>query len=133
MYQPLKQWLTREKRSKEENTKIWISRERKELFRWNKKHLSKFLKGYHLVKNTNLIENSGTSFKEIHTSSHIDSHIILINLDFIRPISWRWNIRRRSRGYSLSCYFPFPIMNLNLLNVNLGSQIFTFILAYYVI
>ena len=27
----------REKRGEDENTKIWISRERKELFRWNKK------------------------------------------------------------------------------------------------
>ena len=26
----------------EKNTKIWISRERKELFRWNKKHFSVF-------------------------------------------------------------------------------------------
>ena len=26
----------REKRGKAENTKIWISREQKELFRWNK-------------------------------------------------------------------------------------------------
>ena len=31
-------------------TKIWISRERKELSRWNKKHLSQFLKGYYLVR-----------------------------------------------------------------------------------
>ena len=38
--QPLKQWLTGEKRGEDENTKIWISRERKELFRWNKKYLS---------------------------------------------------------------------------------------------
>ena len=56
--QPLKYWLTGEERGEDENTKIWISQERKELFRWNKKHLSKFLKGYHLVKNKNLIENS---------------------------------------------------------------------------
>ena len=34
-----------------------ISRERKELFRWNKKHFSEFLKGYH--KNKNLIKNGG--------------------------------------------------------------------------
>ena len=27
-----------EKRGEDEYTKIWISRERKELFRWNKKH-----------------------------------------------------------------------------------------------
>ena len=32
------------------NTKIWISRERNELFRWNKKHFSQFLKRYHLAK-----------------------------------------------------------------------------------
>ena len=62
--QPLKQWLTGEKRREDENTKIWISRERKELFRWNKKHFSQFFKGYHLVKNKNLIENSGHSFNK---------------------------------------------------------------------
>ena len=28
----------RRKREEDRNTKIWISRERKELFRWNKKH-----------------------------------------------------------------------------------------------
>ena len=38
------------------NTKNWISCERKELFRWNKKYLSKFLKGYHLVKNKSLLK-----------------------------------------------------------------------------
>ena len=37
--QPLKQWLTGKKRGEDENTKIWISQERKELFRWNQKHL----------------------------------------------------------------------------------------------
>ena len=32
----------KEKRGEDENTKIWISQERKELFRWNKKHFSVF-------------------------------------------------------------------------------------------
>ena len=36
----LKQWPTGRKRGKDRSTKNWISRERKELFRWNKKHLS---------------------------------------------------------------------------------------------
>ena len=49
----------REKRGEDENTKIWISQERKELFRWNKKHFSWVLKGYNLVKNKNLKKNSG--------------------------------------------------------------------------
>ena len=62
--QPLKQWLTGRKRGEEENTKTWISQERKELFRWNKKHFSYFLKGYHLVINKNLIKIAGTSFKD---------------------------------------------------------------------
>ena len=31
------------------NTKMWISREGKELFRWNKEPFSWFSKGYHLV------------------------------------------------------------------------------------
>ena len=35
--QPLTQWLTRRKRGEDRNTKIWISREQKELFRWYKK------------------------------------------------------------------------------------------------
>ena len=39
-------------------TKTWISPERKEHFRWNKKHFSQPLKGYHLVKNKNFIKNS---------------------------------------------------------------------------
>ena len=37
------------KRGEGENTKIWKSRERKDLFRWNKKHFSILFKGYHLV------------------------------------------------------------------------------------
>ena len=35
--QPLKQWLREAKRGEDRNTKIWISWERKQLFRWNKK------------------------------------------------------------------------------------------------
>ena len=54
-----KQWLTRRKTREDENILIWISRERKELFRWNKKHCSQFPKNYHLVKNKNFIKNSG--------------------------------------------------------------------------
>ena len=42
-------WIWKMWKAKEKITKIWISRERKELFRWNKKYL-KFLKGYHSVK-----------------------------------------------------------------------------------
>ena len=57
--QLLKQWLTERKRGEDENRKILISREGKELFRWTKKHFSEFLKGYHLLRNKNLIKNSG--------------------------------------------------------------------------
>ena len=46
------------KRGKNENTKTLVSQERKELFKWTKKHFSYFLKGYHLVRNKNLIKNS---------------------------------------------------------------------------
>ena len=35
---------------KRKNTKIWISPDQKELFIWNEKQFSKFLKVYHLVK-----------------------------------------------------------------------------------
>ena len=47
---PPKQWPTGRKRRKDRNTKNWISRERKELFGWNKKQFSLFLKGYHSMK-----------------------------------------------------------------------------------
>ena len=36
----LKQWPTDRKKGKDRNTKIWISQEQKEPFRWNKKHFS---------------------------------------------------------------------------------------------
>ena len=51
--------LTGRKREEDGNTKNWISQEWKELSRWNKKHFSKVLKGYNLVRNKNLIKNSG--------------------------------------------------------------------------
>ena len=37
---PLKQWQTGKEKGEDRNTKIWIPREWKELFRWNKKHFS---------------------------------------------------------------------------------------------
>ena len=54
MDQALKRWMAGTKGGEDGNTKFSISRERKELFRQNKKHLPWFLKGYHLVKNKNL-------------------------------------------------------------------------------
>ena len=36
LVQALRQWLTGRERGEDENTKMWISWERKELFRWNK-------------------------------------------------------------------------------------------------
>ena len=44
------------KRGEDGNTNIWISWERKVLLQWNKKH---HLKGYHFVKNKNLLKDSG--------------------------------------------------------------------------
>ena len=47
-------------KKREENIiqKFELSQEPKELFRWKKKHLSKFLKGYYLVKIKTLLKNS---------------------------------------------------------------------------
>ena len=45
---------------KGKNTKIWMSREQKELFRSNKKHFSQFLNGYHLLKKQ---KTADTNFK----------------------------------------------------------------------
>ena len=55
----LSYWIWKVWKRRGKITKICISRERKELFRWNKKHFPSFLKGYYLVKNKNLIQNSG--------------------------------------------------------------------------
>ena len=35
-----------EKKEQTENTKIWMSWEQKEFFRWNKKYFSQLIKGY---------------------------------------------------------------------------------------
>ena len=43
-------WIWKLWKRREKITKIWISQQWKELFRWNKKHFSWFLKGCHLVK-----------------------------------------------------------------------------------
>ena len=38
--QPLKEWLAERKRGGDGNTKIWVSWEQREVFKWNKKHFS---------------------------------------------------------------------------------------------
>ena len=51
---------TGRKREEDGNTKVWISWELKELFRWNKKASFIVLVGlYHFVKNKNLLKNNG--------------------------------------------------------------------------
>ena len=62
----------REKKKEDGNTKTWISQKWKEIFRWNKKHFSYFLRGYHLVKNKNLMKNSfNNKKKNTNTGSSI--------------------------------------------------------------
>ena len=56
--QPLKQLLTGQKRGEDQNTKIWISRERKELFRWKNTFHSSW-RAIIWWKNKNLINNRG--------------------------------------------------------------------------
>ena len=41
------------KRGESRNTKTWMSQERKELFRWSKRHFSYLFKGYILCKKKN--------------------------------------------------------------------------------
>ena len=81
--QPLKQWLTRRNRGEDGNTKIWISREWKELFRWNKIQFSYFLKGYYLVKNKKWWKIADTSFKNeyMNWADHfnVDSDACFLN------------------------------------------------------
>ena len=62
-------WIWNVWKVREKITKIWISRERKELFRWNKKKKSYFLKGYHLAKKKTDKKIAVTSFKEVNFSS----------------------------------------------------------------
>ena len=69
MDQALKQWLTRRKRAEGGNTKIWISRERKKLFRWNKKSFIGFegliwwkIKSFKKIADTSFKETKKTGF-----------------------------------------------------------------------
>ena len=57
--QPLKQWLTGRKRGEDWNTEIWISREEKELFRWNKDIFHSSWSAIILLKIKKLMKNSG--------------------------------------------------------------------------
>ena len=52
-------WIWKVWRRREKIKKIWIFRERKELFRWNKKLFYSFWKPIIWWKNQNLIKNSG--------------------------------------------------------------------------
>ena len=54
-------WIWKVCKRREKITKNWISREEKELFRWNKKHFSEFFKGLSFGEKleNNLIKNSG--------------------------------------------------------------------------
>ena len=82
---PLKQRLTGRKEGKDRNTKIWISQERKELFRWNKKHFSKILKSYLLVKKIKeLMKIADTSF----TFSSFP-RIIIVLVVSRKNVSWQ--------------------------------------------
>ena len=53
-------WIWEVRKGREKITKIWISRELKELFRWNKKHFFIVFEGLSFgEKNKNFIKNSG--------------------------------------------------------------------------
>ena len=68
----------REKRGEDGNTKIWISWERKKLFKWTKKHLSWFLKGYHLGEKQKFVKKKvDTSFK---VSNYFEDFLVLISV-----------------------------------------------------
>ena len=82
-------WFTKFENLK--NTKIWVSRKWKELFRWNKNHFSEFLKGYHLVRNKNLIKNSRHKLW-IMAETHSDSNFSKGSISF----PWMQN-----------CWLPF--------------------------
>ena len=62
-----------------------MSRERKELFGWNKKHPSKFLKGYHLVKKYKIDKKQQTQqalnkiWDDWHCNSCVDNYNSCIN------------------------------------------------------
>ena len=62
--QPLKQWLAEKKERKTEIEKFKYLENEKSFLDEKKKHFSWSLKGYHLVRNINLIKKiAGNSFK----------------------------------------------------------------------
>ena len=91
-----KQWWTGRKREEDGITKIWITRERKELFIWNRKHFSKFLKGYRLVKKWK-IANSRLH----HYYSFIQTK------QFIKDLKYKLNMINKTSYYSIrTSYYP---------------------------
>ena len=75
MDRALKQWLTERKRGKKGNTKIWTSRERKEIFRWNKKHHSYFFERLSFGENQNFLKKIAyKSFKHCGDNYNYQTH-----------------------------------------------------------
>ena len=81
----------KEKGREDGNTKIWISRERKELFRWNKNHFSWIFEGYHLVRTWEI----DTSLKSVFVAVNCifwktGHHFTSILVQQIVCVSYKW-------------------------------------------
>ena len=108
--QPLQQWRAERKRGEDENTKIWVSRQRKNLFRWNKNHFLLFLKGYHLVRNTNLIKNSGHKLHKELLKLFLNYTFFLHFYNFLGK-SKNVNIQIYTMIYEMTLIQPFLFQN----------------------
>ena len=67
VFEILLKWTTNRERGEGSNTKIWISRGQRELFRWKKKHFPQFFKCFLSVKNWKIADiNFKTSIDTPH-------------------------------------------------------------------
>ena len=69
-------WIWKVWKQRKKVTKIWILWQRKELFRWNKRHFSQFLKGHYFVKNT---KQRAEAFNKTLVKLYIWFHCLLLS------------------------------------------------------
>ena len=82
-------WIWKVWKGREKITNVWISRERKELFRWNKKHFFIVFKGLSFgEKNENLIKKKRTQALIFIIPEIISLNSLNINRLSANPTKW---------------------------------------------
>ena len=98
-------WIWKVWKGREKITKIWVSREQKELFRWNKKYFLQFLKAYHLMKKQKFDK------KIVDTSFKIYELSWLLHED-LKTATWYFYSYMIANTCYMACYFGSRQLNI---------------------